>query len=301
MSQSTSFAIDTYMLQSQQRIEQVLHKHLHALPADAAKLREAMQYACLQGGKRVRPVLVYAAAKALGGSTENADVPACAVELVHCYSLAHDDLPAMDDDALRRGKPTVHIAFDEATAILAGDALQAMALRLLSAPTLAVSAQARLQMVHHLASAAGYEGMVSGQSIDFNAVGNILSVEQLEKMHSLKTGALINASVLLGALSSEHASSEQLAALRQYGECIGLAFQVQDDILDITSDTATLGKTQGADQALNKPTYVSLLGLEGAQAKADSLCTQALQAIAHFDENADALRAIARFIVARQS
>lgn len=301
MSEPTSFALDTYMQQSQQRIEQVLHTQLHALPMDAEKLRSAMQYACLQGGKRVRPLLVYAAAKALEGKIENADIPACAVELVHCYSLVHDDLPAMDDDALRRGKPTVHIAFDEATAILTGDALQAMALRLLSAPTLEVVASARLQMVHQLACAAGYEGMVSGQSIDFNAVGNTLTVAQLETMHSLKTGALINASVLLGALSSDRATPTQLAALRQYGECIGLAFQVQDDILDVTSDTATLGKTQGADQALNKPTYVSLLGLEGAREKADSLCTEALAAIADFDKNADALRAIAQFIIARHS
>ena len=254
MSHSNSFPLDSYMQQSRQRFEQVLHRHLHALPADAEKLRDAMQYASLQGGKRVRPILVYAAAKALGGKIDNADVPACAVELIHCYSLVHDDLPAMDNDELRRGKPTVHIAFDEATAILAGDALQAMALRLLSAPTLEISPHARLQMVHHLAGAAGYEGMVSGQSIDFNAMGTTLNVEQLEKMHSLKTGALINASVLLGALSSEHATDEQLVALKLYGQCIGLAFQVQDDILDVTSDTATLGKTQGADQALNKPT-----------------------------------------------
>ncbi len=301
MSESKSLSIDSFMQQFQLRIEQVLHQHLHALPADAEKLRTAMQYACLQGGKRVRPVLVYAAAKALAGNMDNADVPACAVELIHCYSLVHDDLPAMDDDDLRRGKPTTHIAFDEATAILAGDALQAMALRLLSDPNFKIAAEARLQMVHHLAGAAGYEGMVSGQSIDFNAVGNTLSVAQLEKMHSLKTGALINASVLLGALSSERASTQQLDALQRYGECIGLAFQVQDDILDVTSDTATLGKTQGADQALNKPTYVSLLGLVGAQNKADSLCAQAIEAIADFDENADALRAIARFIIARNN
>ncbi len=301
MSQSTRFPIDSFMQEFQARIEQVLHEHLHALPTDAPKLREAMQYACLQGGKRVRPILVYAAAQALAGNMDNADVPACAVELIHCYSLVHDDLPAMDDDALRRGKPTTHIAFDEATAILAGDALQAMALRLLSDPHFEIAATARLQMVHHLAGAAGYEGMVSGQSIDFNAVGNTLNVEQLEKMHSLKTGALINASVLLGALSSERATTAQLEALQRYGQCIGLAFQVQDDILDVISDTATLGKTQGADQALNKPTYVSLLGLTGAKDKADSLCSQAIEAIADFDENADALRAIARFIIARNN
>lgn len=301
MNPNTSIAIDDYMRQAQQRIERVLREQLAALPDNAARLREAMHYACLQGGKRVRPVLVYAAAKALGGEQANADIAACAVELVHCYSLVHDDLPAMDDDALRRGKPTVHIAFDEATAILTGDALQAMALRLLSEPTLNIQARARLQMIHLLSSAAGYEGMVSGQSIDFNSVGNTLSVAQLQTMHNLKTGALINASVLLGALSSEHAKPRQLEALRQYGDCIGLAFQVQDDILDVTSDTATLGKTQGADQALNKPTYVSLLGLAGAQEKAHTLCEAALAAIGEFDAQADALRAIARYIVARRS
>lgn len=301
MAQSTAFAIEPYMLQTRTRIETVLREHLEALPARAPRLREAMLYACLQGGKRVRPTLVHAAAKALGGSAERADIPASAVELIHCYSLVHDDLPAMDDDALRRGNPTLHIAFDEATAILAGDALQGMAFRLLSEPKQAIDVQARMQMIHLLADAAGFEGMVSGQSIDFEAVGKTLEVRQLQTMHSLKTGALITASVLMGALSSEHASPSQLRSLREYAECVGLAFQVQDDILDVTSDTATLGKTQGADQALNKPTYVSLLGLEGATAKAKALCAEALAALQDFDERAEALRGIARFVVARAS
>lgn len=301
MVDSTVFATEPYMLQTRTRLEAVLRKQLEALPARAPRLREAMLYACLQGGKRVRPTLVYAAAAALGGPLERADIPACAVELIHCYSLVHDDLPSMDDDALRRGKPTAHIAFDEATAILAGDALQAMAFRLLSEPSLAIDAQARLQMIQLLSAAAGFEGMVSGQSIDFDAVGKTLDVTQLQTMHSLKTGALITASVLMGALSSERASPSQLNSLRIYAECVGLAFQVQDDILDVTSDTATLGKTQGADQALNKPTYVSLLGLDGASAKAQALCEEALAALLGFDERAEALRGIARFIVARSS
>lgn len=301
MAASTLFAIEPYMLETRKHLEKVLRERLEKLPQRAPQLREAMLYACLQGGKRVRPTLAYAAAKALGGSLERADIPACAVELIHCYSLVHDDLPSMDDDALRRGKPTVHIAFGEATAVLAGDALQAMAFRLLSEPGLAIDAQARLQMIHLLCCAAGFEGMVSGQSIDFDAVGKTLDVTQLQTMHSLKTGALITASVLMGALSSERASPSQLDSLRDYAECIGLAFQVQDDILDVTSDTATLGKTQGADQALNKPTYVSLLGLEGATAKAKALCDEALAALHGFDERADALRGIARFIVARSS
>jgi len=301
MVESIRFAIEPYMLESRTRLEKVLREQLEALPARAPRLREAMLYACLQGGKRVRPILVYAAAKALGGSIESADIPACAVELIHCYSLVHDDLPAMDDDALRRGKPTTHIAFGEANAILAGDALQAMAFRLLSEPSLTIDAQARLQMLHLLGCAAGFEGMVSGQSIDFDAVGKTLDVEQLHTMHNLKTGALISASVLMGALSSERATPSALESLRQYAECIGLAFQVQDDILDVTSDTATMGKTQGADQALNKPTYVSLLGIEGAAAKAMALCDEALTALSGFDESADALRGIARFIIARSS
>ena len=301
MHASPPFSLDDFMQQCRQRTEQVLVQQLDALPPQATRLRDAMRYACLQGGKRVRPTLVYAAARALGAAQERADTPACAVEMIHCYSLVHDDLPAMDNDELRRGKPTVHIAFDEATAILAGDALQAMALRLLSEPSKDIDATTRLQMIQHLAAAAGYEGMVSGQSIDFDAVGKTLSIAQLQTMHSLKTGALIHASVQLGALCSGQADTAQLEALQRYAAAIGLAFQVQDDILDVTSDTATLGKTKGKDEAFNKPTYVSLLGLHGAQDKAASLCEDAVAALAAFDERADALRAIARYIVARRS
>jgi len=293
--------LDTFMSHCRERVQAALKARLEALPGPATRLRQAMLYASLQGGKRVRPVLTYASAQALGGSLEAADTAACAVELLHCYSLVHDDLPAMDDDDLRRGRPTVHIAYDEATAILAGDALQAMAFRLLSDPAMnTASSSTSLRMVHVLAAAGGFEGMVSGQSIDFEAMGKRLTLQDLQTMHSLKTGALISASVLLGALSTERVSAQQLAALTHYAECIGLAFQVQDDILDVVSDTATLGKAQGADQALNKPTYVSLLGLDAARTKAQDLCDAALAAVTGFDGRADALRQIARYIVERR-
>ncbi len=288
-----------FMTLCRERVQGNLRRSLEALPGPATRLREAMLHASLLGGKRVRPVLAYASACAVGGTLEDADIAACAAELVHCYSLVHDDLPAMDDDDLRRGQPTVHIAFDEATAILAGDALQALAFRLLSEADGQASASTRLRMINLLAAAAGFEGMVSGQSVDFEAMGRSLSLQQLQIMHSLKTGALIRASVLLGALASEKADAVQLAALERYAECIGLAFQVQDDILDVTADTATLGKTQGADQALNKPTYVSLLGLDAATAKAADLCESALAALTPFDERAEPLRRIARYIVER--
>lgn len=293
--------LDAFMNLCRERVQHVLKTQLEALPGPASRLREAMLHASLQGGKRVRPVLAYASAQAVGGSLEAADMAACAAELVHCYSLVHDDLPAMDDDDLRRGQPTVHIAFDEATAILAGDALQALAFRLLSDPALHPAAPATsLRMINLLAAAGGFEGMVSGQSIDFEAMGKSVSLQDLQTMHSLKTGALISASVLLGALTTEKASDVQLSALGRYAECIGLAFQVQDDILDVVSDTATLGKTQGADQALNKPTYVSLLGLDAARSKAQDLCDAALAALTGFDGRADALRQIARYIVERR-
>jgi geranylgeranyl diphosphate synthase type II len=303
MSTSTvdQLPLDAFMNLCRERVQRVLKTQLETLPGPATRLRDAMLHASLLGGKRVRPVLAYASAQAVGGTLEAADMAACATELVHCYSLVHDDLPAMDDDDLRRGKPTVHIAFDEATAILAGDALQALAFRLLSDPTLHPAAPVTsLRMINLLAAAAGFEGMVSGQSIDFEATGRSVSLQDLQTMHSLKTGALISASVLLGALTTEKATDMQLSALGRYAECIGLAFQVQDDILDVVSDTATLGKTQGADQAMNKPTYVSLLGLDAARSKAQDLCDSALAALTGFDGRADALRQIARYIVERR-
>ncbi len=260
----------------------------------SAKLQEAMIHACADGGKRIRPLLAYASALAVGGSVEQADAAATAVELIHCYSLVHDDLPAMDDDDLRRGKPTVHKAFDEATAILVGDALQALAFELLCADGVGVSSEQRIDMIACLASAAGARGMVGGQALDFQAVGEAQTLEQLEKMHSLKTGALIRAAVRLGALSHDQCSAEALASLDDYAAKLGLAFQVRDDILDEISDTATLGKPQGSDSEANKPTYLSLLGLDAARTKAEELAGEAIKALENFDEKAEPLKKTGR-------
>jgi geranylgeranyl pyrophosphate synthase len=276
-----------------------MQSQLSVLSAMPERLLDAMRYSSLSGGKRIRPCLVYASARALGALPACADAAACAVEFIHCYSLIHDDLPAMDNDDLRRGKPTLHRAFDEATAILAGDALQSLAFQVLAENQL-IEADIRLQMLTLLARAAGSDGMIAGQSIDLDAVGQQLTLAQLENMHNLKTGALIQASVELGALSAHCRDTTVLNALRDYARCIGLAFQVQDDILDVISDTKILGKTQGSDVARNKPTYVSLLGLEGARAKADSLIAQAQQALCRVDADTTLLRDLATYITARQ-
>ncbi len=270
------------------------------------RLFEASAYALTRGGKRVRPLLVYAAAAAVRPASLDAgahdpagiDYVACAAEMVHAYSLVHDDLPAMDDDDLRRGQPTTHKAFDEATAILVGDGLQARALELLTdAPEL--SAETRLELVRSLAAAAGLRGMVGGQAIDIGAVDQSIDSSHLETMHALKTGALIRSSVAMGALAAG-ASDEQQGALDDFADAIGLAFQVCDDILDATSDSETLGKRAGADQALHKPTYVSTLGLEVARDKAEGLLAEALAALESFGDSAALLREIADFIVHRQ-
>jgi len=260
-----------------------------------------MRYSVMNGGKRVRPLLAYAACEALGVPAEQANGAACAVELIHAYSLVHDDLPAMDDDDLRRGQPTTHKAFDEACAILAGDGLQSLAFSALLDPRLSPQPDSiRLAMVQALAKAAGPAGMVGGQAIDLGSVGLKLDQQALEFMHRHKTGALIEASVRLGALASGHAEQAQLDALQTYAQAIGLAFQVQDDILDVESDTATLGKRQGADIARDKPTYPALLGLEAAKAYAIELRDQALDALQGLGENAEPLRALARYIVERR-
>ncbi len=261
-------------------------------------LYDAMRYSLLSGGKRIRPILAYAAAHAVGHVTPGTDKCACAVEAIHAYSLIHDDLPAMDDDDLRRGKPTCHIKFGEATAILAGDALQCLAFEWLSESKglqVAVVAEA----VQVLARAAGARGMVLGQAIDLAAVNQPLTLDALENMHNHKTGALIEASVILGALSAA-APPAAVENLRLYARAIGLAFQVQDDILDVTSDTQTLGKNQGADVKHNKPTYVSLLGLEQARQKADDLHKVALDALREMDSSAAPLRWLASYIVERK-
>lgn len=259
------------------------------------RLEVAMRYAVLGGGKRLRPVLVYAAGRALGATNAELDAPAVAIELIHAYSLAHDDLPAMDDDDLRRGQPTLHKAFDEATAILAGDALQTLAFEVLAG-----TRHVRLAaLVATLASAAGREGMVAGQALDLAAVGGQPDVAALAHMHRHKTGALIRAALRLGGLIAVAEDDPRLAALAAYGDAIGLAFQIHDDVLDVVGDTQVLGKTSGADAARDKPTYPSLLGLDGARAKADGLLDDALAALAPLGERGTALAELARYMIER--
>ena len=281
------------------RVDSALDRYLPQ-GNDPTQLRTAMRYSLFNGGKRVRPILVYAAALAIKPETDLAliDPIAAALECLHSYSLVHDDLPAMDDDDLRRGKPTCHIAFNEATAILAGDGLQTLAFDLLTQADL--PSQTQIQLVRQLALGSGVDGMVLGQAIDLAAVDHQLDLDQLETMHRHKTGALIRAAVAMGAISAG-ADKDQLAALDKYAAAIGLAFQVQDDILDVTGDTATLGKQQGADIARNKPTYVSLLGLDAAKAKATELHRQALDALDSFGASAIQLRQLAGYIVERSS
>jgi geranylgeranyl pyrophosphate synthase len=281
------------------RVDAALDRYLPP-GEDLTQLRAAMRYSLFNGGKRVRPILAYASALAINPDIklDKIDPVSCALECLHSYSLVHDDLPAMDDDDLRRGKPTCHIAFNEASAILAGDGLQTLAFELLTLTDLPAPIQIRL--VRTLASGAGAKGMVLGQAIDLAAVDHQLDLAQLENMHQHKTGALICASVAMGAISAG-ASDTQLAALDNYAAAIGLAFQVQDDILDVTGDTATLGKQQGADIARNKPTYVSLLGLDTARSKAEELHRQAEDALAGFGESALYLRQLASYIVHRSN
>jgi len=294
--------LDSFLADCQQRVETALQRLLpdtHTLPTH---LHEAMRYAVLDGGKRIRPVLVYAAGHALGADERQLDVAACAVECIHAYSLIHDDLPAMDDDDLRRGKPSCHKAFGEAEAILAGDALQTQAFYLLAHADMGnITAERRLAMVERLALASGSRGMVGGQAIDLAAVGKTLDIAELESMHVHKTGMLIRASVLLGALCTEQIDATTQHALDHYGKSIGLAFQVQDDILDITGNTEQLGKQAGADHALAKPTYPALLGLAGARERARDLHQTALEALSNLDERADPLRWISRYIVERST
>jgi len=292
------FCLSEFLDMCRQRANTALAEALSKQETATTTLRQAMAYAVLDGGKRVRPALVYGAAGATGDLDADIDRVACAVELIHAYSLIHDDLPAMDDDDLRRGKPTCHIAFDEATAILAGDGLQAMAFTQLGQLS-RVAPNTALDLVQILAQAAGPAGMVGGQAIDLAAVDQMLDLPALEAMHRKKTGALIAASITMGALATGTASAAQLAALAEYGGAIGLAFQVKDDILDVESSTETMGKTRGSDLARNKPTYTSLLGVDGARRKLAELHSISQQALATFDRRADALRAIADFIVDR--
>ena len=282
-------------------IETALDHWLPAVDLQPRHLHEAMRYAVLGDGKRIRPVLVYATGEAFDVKLNALNGPACAVEMIHAYSLIHDDLPAMDNDDLRRGRPTCHKVFGEATAILAGDALQALAFYVLAhALDITVSAKQKLEMIDILAQASGSRGMAGGQAIDLAAVGQQLNIAELENMHIHKTGALIRASVELGALSAEDVDPKAYERVSHYAKCIGLAFQIQDDILDVESDTETLGKTQGSDRERNKPTYPDLLGLDGAKEAARRLHAEALGSLDQFDNQADPLRWIADYIVRRK-
>ena len=296
----------------QNRVEQVLDQLLPGNNTIIGKahpnnLNAAMRYSVLGGGKRVRPLLVYAAGEALNIPVDNLDAPAAAIELVHAYSLVHDDLPCMDDDDLRRGQATTHIQYDEATAVLTGDALQTLAFNILSQPIQGVSAENQLKLLNILTTASGEKGMVLGQAIDLAAVGHFIEEQQLEEMHRHKTGALIHASVLMATYchASQYGVEEEtrLESLREdlriYADAVGLAFQVRDDILDIQSDTETLGKTQGADLAAEKPTYPSIMGMTAAKEKLYQLHDKAIYSLSGFGEEADLLREIAEFIVKR--
>jgi farnesyl diphosphate synthase len=282
------------------RIEQMLDRCLALPDAGTPRLREAMRYSTLGGGKRLRPALVYLTGESLGAALTDLDAAAAAVELIHVYSLVHDDLPAMDDDDLRRGRPTCHRAYDEATAILVGDALQALAFSVLADDSLGQIAPAtRLSMIRTLAQAAGTAGMAGGQAVDLAAVGQTLSVDAVENMHRRKTGALIKGSVLLGALGAGIDSGDDFRALQVFGDEIGLAFQIQDDILDVEGDAAVLGKTTGADAALSKPTYPSTVGLPAARDRARGLRDRAIAALTPLGPRSAPLVELAQFVVSR--
>jgi len=295
-------AFDDWMKTVQAGSENDLSGFLPAATATPTKLHAAMRYALLGGGKRVRPLLAYAAGALFDADAAIVARAAAAVEMIHAYSLVHDDMPCMDDDALRRGKPTVHIAYDEATALLVGDALQSQAFVVLAEADISVIPPARLAaMLKVLAHASGSAGMCGGQAIDLDSVGLSLTLEQLEQMHQLKTGALLRAAVVLGALAGKDLDAAEMAALDQYSRAIGLAFQVVDDVLDATADSATLGKTAGKDAADNKPTYVSILGLEPSRALAETLRLDAHAALAPFGDKALRLRELADLIVQRKA
>lgn len=292
-------AFSEWMAATQARVECALALHLPPADNIPARLHNAMRYTALGSGKRVRPLLAFAAGELSGAAPENLEVVACAVELIHTYSLVHDDLPCMDDDVLRRGRPTCHVEFDEPTALLVGDSLQTLAFELLASQSLGDPAR-QLEMIALLARASGSRGMAGGQAIDLSAVGSALDQPELELMHALKTGALIHAAVLLGALAGAPLSAVEREGLDRFSRRAGLLFQVVDDILDCTANTATLGKTAGKDEAAAKPTYVSLLGLEAARTYADELRADALAALALFGARASRLTALADFICHRQ-
>ncbi|MDA7747048.1 (2E,6E)-farnesyl diphosphate synthase [Psychromonas sp.] len=287
------------MQQYQVRVNLQLEKFINHQSPIALTLNESMGYGALLGGKRVRPFLVYAVGTMLNSKLEVLDPIAAAIECIHAYSLIHDDLPAMDDDNLRRGNPTCHIKYDDATAILAGDALQTLAFDILSTEIDSLSSQAQLKIINTLAKASGEKGMCAGQFLDIKAENTAISLVELEAIHNAKTGALIIAAVQMGALTKNDIQPEEFKLLTQFATAIGLAFQVQDDILDIISDTETLGKPQGSDQQLNKSTYPALLGLEGAQQKAQTLYQEALHALSQLPYNTQLLELFAHYIIKR--
>jgi len=289
----------SWVAAQQVRLVDVLGGVLPRAEAAPQRLHEAMRYAVLDGGKRVRPLLTFAAGELAGATAERLNIAAAAVELIHAYSLVHDDMPCMDDDVLRRGKPTCHVQYDEATALLVGDSLQTLAFQLLAEHRLNDDAQRQLEMIKLLAVATGSRGMAGGQAIDLASVGKSLTLPELEFMHIHKTGALIRAAILLGAHCGS-VSSAQLDKLDRFGKLIGLAFQVVDDVLDCEADTATLGKTAGKDADNAKPTYVSLLGIHDARDMAHRLHLEALDALAGFGDAAQRLRELADFIVLRK-
>lgn len=295
--------LDDSLKQFQARHDQFLARHLTGAEP-SQRLTDAMRYAALLGGKRVRPFLVYATGEMLGASLDDLDAPAAAIECIHAYSLIHDDLPAMDDDKLRRGQPTCHIQFDEATAILAGDALQSLAFDLLAShPFKHINSDQQVKMVQVLAKNAGREGMCAGQQLDINATGKQVTVGQLEQIHRLKTGALINASVELGALCTPQdnpLSNKTMKNLQIWSESVGLAFQVKDDLLDATGDTKTLGKTSGSDITLAKSTYPALLGIDGSEQLLNEQSEKALQALASIPYNTTLLEEFTQYLITRE-
>jgi len=295
-----SRGFESLLTEYQNRVDKSLARWLPADSVNPPELHQAMRYSVLAPGKRVRPVLVYATAAALGLDLKLVDGAAAAVEIIHAYSLIHDDLPAMDDDDLRRGRPTCHKQFDEATAILAGDALQALAFYILSHdPDMTTNYRARLEMIEKLSLYSGSRGMAGGQAIDLNSVGKSLNITELETMHIHKTGALIRTCIQFSALSSSQLSKDRFNALDTYAKCIGLSFQVQDDILDVVGDTETLGKPQGSDRERNKPTFPSIIGLKASRQKALELHQSALEALSIFGEEAEILRYISAWFVER--
>ena len=298
--ESSTFDLRTYLQSKQWQVNDRLVRLLP--PAASSRIADAMGYSVMAGGKRLRPVLCLASTEAVDGRSEDALIAAVALELIHTYSLIHDDLPAMDDDALRRGKPTCHVAFDEATAILAGDALLTLAFQLLALQkgTAGVPADRQLQVIHVVATAAGYEGMIGGQMADIASEGHRIALSKLEQLHLMKTGALINAAIKTGAILGG-GTLEQIQHLDSYAQNLGLAFQITDDILNVEGDPALLGKAVGTDEQKKKSTYPALLGLEESRKLAANRVKGALQALEYFDKKADPLRAVAQYIIDRKS